>query len=256
MTEPNFRVTRLLRQSCSLWGLAMVMFGACASPPSQLIIVQNQVPTVDSMSGGCVISTDALVFRGSGVFDVNLDRPYDYFVYPLVQSRLPSIVTSGNIERNRISLRALRVSIKAPVEPGWEAGCPGTFDSPVAGLLDPEQIRAFSARGFQTCHSARMRQLIADGVIPSDLSQPVSFTLELRVIADHNGTELQSDVFPFSVQVCAGCMQAMFPDIPRCADTPKPNPLPGNPCNIAQDGPKVLCCVDPGGGLVCPAPDV
>jgi hypothetical protein len=63
-------------------------------------------------------------------------------------------------------------------------------------------------------------------------------------------------VFPFDVQVCAGCLQSMFPLVPSCANAPKPNLLHGNPCNIAQDGPPVLCCTDPSGALICPAPDM
>ena len=78
-------------------------------------------------------------------------------------------------------------------------------------------------------------------------------TLSLAV-ADRAGSTQRSDSFPFQVQVCAGCLQSMYPVVPLCADAPHPNPYTGNPCNIAQDKGTVLCCRTPGGDLVCPAP--
>ncbi|MES1172224.1 MAG: hypothetical protein ABUL77_03215 [Bacteroidota bacterium] len=242
----------------SLLAPLAALLGACADPSGSLIIVQNQIPAVDSMSSACVVSTDPVVSRASGLFDIDLDRPYPYFVYPLVQSRLPSIKAGGGIEKNSLLLRAVRVEIEAPagVDPGWAAGCPGTFDSPATATLDPEQTRALAAQGLQACHAVRLKQLVAAGAIPNDLSQPVYFTLRLTVIAERAGSQLKSDSFPFQVQVCAGCLQSRYPLTPACADAPKPNLLKGNPCNIAQDGPQVLCCSDPGGALVCPAPDL
>ncbi len=230
----------------------------CAEPSGTLIILQNQVPTVDSTSNACTVSSDSSTLSlQSGLFDVDLDRPYRYFVYPLVQSRLPSIKTAGGIERNSIVLSAVRVAIQAPagVNPGWAAGCPGTFDSPAAAVLDPAQGRALVTQGFQTCHAQRMNELIAEGAISGDASQPVYFTLELTAVADRSGSELLSDPFRFQVQVCAGCLQWMYPLTPTCTDAAKPNPHPGNPCNIAQDTGPVLCCTDVGGALICPAPD-
>jgi hypothetical protein len=243
------------------WGQALplgaILLVGCANPGGALIILQNQVPTVDATSNACVVSTDGTASRGVGLFDVDLDRPYPYFVYPLVQSRLPSIMAAGGIERNAVALRSVRVEIKAPpgIDPGWAAGCPGKFDSPATAVLDPEQTRAVSAQGFQTCHARRLRELIAAGAIPGDQSQPVFFTLQLTVVADRSGSEVLSDAFPFQVQVCAGCLQSMYPLVPACADAPKPNPLHGNPCNVAQDFGLVLCCKDPAGALICPAPD-
>jgi hypothetical protein len=125
----------------------------------------------------------------------------------------------------------------------------------VSGILDPGSVRAVTVEALRSCHAERLNQMIAAGDIPGNLAQPVSFTLELTAIGDRSGSEQKSDVFPFDVQVCAGCLQSMFPKIPACADAPKPNPLPGNPCNIAQDGPAVLCCASPGGAVVCPSPD-
>jgi hypothetical protein len=75
------------------------------------------------------------------------------------------------------------------------------------------------------------------------------------LVADRSGGHVFSDPFRFSVRVCAGCLQSMFPDTPLCSAAPKPNPFPGNPCNIAQDGPEVLCCFDPNMTLICPAPN-
>ena len=239
-------------------GLAGLCAGACANPSASLVILQNQVPEVDTVTGACFGPVDLTAGNlGSGVFDVALDRARPYLLYPLIQSRLPSVV-SGGVERNGLSLRHVHVQIKAPpgIDPAWEAGCPGTFDWPEAASLDPTQLRTVVVPGFQSCHAQRLHDLIEQRVIPADLSQPVFFTLELTVVADRSGGNVSSDPFPFGVQVCAGCLQSMFPATPLCAAAPKPNPLRGNPCNFAQDGPDVLCCFDDKMLLICPAPDM
>lgn len=244
--------TLILGLVCSL----SLLSAACAKPAATLLILQNQVPKVED-DGTCVISAEAGgQSRVRGRFDVDLDRAYPYFLYPVVQNRLPPIKTAG-VERNVLSLRRIDVVVKAPrgVDPRWPAGCPANFWASATARLDPGATLAFPMEGFLTCHAEHIRQLIADGAIPAGTGQPVYFTLELTAVADHNTSEQVSDVFPFDVQVCAGCLQPGYPLVPACADAPRPNPLPGNPCNIAQDEPQVLCCTQPSGALVCPAPD-
>lgn len=251
------RTLRLVR-AFLLTAMAAAGGSGCANPTSTLIIVQNQQPTVDD-SGKCAVSTDSSQSPSSdGRYDVDLDRAYPYFVFPLIQNRLPSIKTAGGIERNSVVLRRVQVTVHAPpgVDPAWDPRCPATFDSPATAVLDPAQSLAVKVEGMRNCHSQRLRELIAEGAIPGDTSQPVYFTLELTAVADRSGSEQRSDPFPFQVQVCAGCLQSMYPAVPNCADAPKPNPFRGNPCNIAQDVGLVLCCRDPGGALICPSPDV
>jgi len=236
--------------------VAMLSAGACANPTSTLVIVQNQQPTVDD-SNACVVSSDSSESPTStGFYDVDLDRAYPYYLYPLIQNRLPSIKTAGGIERNSIVLQRVQVTVHAPpgVDAGWDPRCPATFDSPATAVLDPSQARAVRVEGMRTCHGQRLRALIDEGAIPADTSQPVYFTVELTAVADRAGSTQRSDSFPFQVQVCAGCLQSMYPVVPLCADAPHPNPYTGNPCNIAQDKGTVLCCRNPGGDLVCPAP--
>lgn len=259
MTVPGSTVRlggRALRRLAHAVALAALNATACANPTSTLVIVQNQQPTVDD-SNHCVVSADSSESPlSAGLYDVDLDGPYPYYLYPLIQNRLPSIKTAGGIERNSIILREVQVTVHAPagVNAGWDARCPGTFNSPATAVLDPAQAVAFRVNGMGICHSQRIRQLIAEGAIPADTSQPVYFTVELTAVADRAGSEQRSDSFPFQVQVCAGCLQSMYPQVPACADAPNPNPFTGNPCNIAQDKGTVLCCRTPGGDLVCPAP--
>jgi len=245
------------RSLFALLVLALAATGACANSTGSLVIIENQKPTVDMTSNQCVVSTDTTDPRLQGTFDVDLDRPYPYFVYPLVASRFPSVTTSAGIEQNSIVIEKVRVAISPPagVNPAWAAGCPGTFDWPASAVLDPGATRALAAKGFEECHSQHLRDLIAAGAIPADLSQPVFFTLNLTVYATHGGDEIASATFPYQVQVCAGCLQSMYPATPLCSATPKPNPFPGNHCNIAQDEGLVLCCKQADGSLVCPAPD-
>jgi hypothetical protein len=236
--------------------LSLSLAAGCAEPSGMLVILQNQRPSLAMDAKSCDVPADVGDARLSGVFDVDLDRPYPYFVFPLIENRLPSVVTSGGVQRSSVTLVALRVEIEAPagVSPAWAPGCPGTFDAPLVAGLDPGQIRSLVAQGFRECHSAELRSLIEAGAIPADLSRPVVFRLNLTAIADHNGSELLSNRFPFPVQACAGCLQAGFPDTPSCASAPSPNPYLGNPCNIAQDEGGVLCCENDQGSLVCPAP--
>jgi hypothetical protein len=248
--------SRALRRVVHAAAVAALTVGACANPTSTLVIVQNQQPTVDD-SNACVVSSDSSESPTStGLYDVDLDQAYPYYLYPLIQNRLPSIKTTGGIERNSIVLRRLHVTVHAPpgVDAGWDPRCPATFDSPATVVLDPAQARAVKVEGMRVCHGQRLRQLIAEGAIPADTSQPVYFTLEVTAVADRAGSEQLSDSFPFQVQVCAGCLQSMYPLVPACADAPHPNPFTGNPCNIAQDKGTVLCCRDPGDRLICPAP--
>lgn len=250
-----------LASALFLWGgfVAAASAGTlgCANPPATVVIIQIQKPKVDPDTHACVVSTDLDDPRLAGVFDVDLDRDYPYYVFPLVRNRLPSVQTAGDIERNAVSLTAIRVDIQAPpgVDAAWPEGCPGTFDAPASVMIVPDQTNAIVVQAFLPCHTRRLRELIAASAFPADGSQPVFFTLDLRAVASHNGDTVQSDPFQFQVTVCAGCLQSMFPLTPACIDAPKPNPLPGNVCNIAQDGPQVLCCIDTKGALVCPSPD-
>lgn len=249
------RVVRVVRAPLAMATAITAL--ACAQPPGSLVIVQNQLPVYDSDRRSCAVPTDSAPgILSSGKFDVLLDKAYPYWIYPLIASRLPSLMTMGGVERNAIMLRAVRVNVKAPagIDPGWDDRCPGTFDWLASAAIDPLASTSVAVQGFQECHATRIRQLIMAGVIPADLSQPVYFTLDLTAVADRSGSQLLSDVFPFPVRVCAGCLQEMYPLTPDCTAAPKPNPSPGNPCNIAQDGPNVLCCVDPSGALICPAP--
>lgn len=255
-TRPLFRA---VAAAALVAGSAGVLGGAgCAEPEDALVIIQNQQPTVDEETNACVVSGDATAAVLSGVYDIDLDAAYPYFVHPLVESRFPSVKSggSGGIERNSVLLSAVRVEIGAPLDPKWPAGCPGVFDWPAAATLDPAQRRGLTAQGMQPCHARRIRQLIVDGQLSGDASQPVFFTLNLQVLGSRQGDGVRSNVFPFRVQVCAGCLQRYYPNTPMCRDAPKPNPWRGNVCNIAQDSGPVLCCQDDAGDLICPAPDL
>jgi hypothetical protein len=250
-------LTAAVAAAVALGALAVTGVG-CANAPSTLVILQNQLVTPDMTTGVCTPTEDLDSALLSGTFDVDLDHDYPYLLHPLLESRLPSLQTADGIERNSLTLTALHIEIQAPagVSPDWPAGCPATFDAPSPLVIDPQQTRALTVIGLEPCHSQHLRQLIKDGAIPASSAQPVYFTLAIQAIATRDGSTVESEVFPFPVAVCAGCLQAYFPATPMCIDTPKPNPKPGNPCNLAQDGPQVLCCVDAAGALLCPAPDL
>src|SRR5207245_866152 len=73
-----------------LWAACSVLFGvSCVERGSPLLIVQNQVPVIDTKMGTCTIpAARSMDRRPSGVLDVALDQSYPYELYPLLRNEL------------------------------------------------------------------------------------------------------------------------------------------------------------------------
>jgi len=246
--------------------------GGCIDNSGLLIILQNQMPTVvDVASRNCQAGSTASASPvGSGVLDleVGTNPPPLYMMYPLVQSTLPARAASpGQVEPNTVYVDGVRGTLVPP--PGltmtWPADCPASFYWPSTAALLPGTTLGLSAQVIRPCQAQAIHDRFASGDLPSDFSQQVLFTIEMRVVGRvTSGSEITSDAFRFAVRVCIGCLQTGFSDIaqfnyparPACGVAPKPNPYHGNPCNLAQDTGPLLCCTGDMNQPVCPAPDM
>lgn len=227
-----------------------------------LVIVQNQVP--ESEDGICLIPSKGDTVRLiSGTFDVDLDRDYPYFLYPLVRNGLPPLADEGRVETNRIEYEGVEVKIEPPPGvdfPGTDA-CPNEFAFNERYSLAPEAEIGSKVQVLLPCHSALLRQMFNAGALPSDFATHVRFRVSVRAVGKHTGSTLKSEPFEYVIRVCKGCLQrgyqegyAVFdyPNVPKC-DALETNPYQGNPCNPAQDQ-IVMCCLGSAAGatLDCP----
>ena len=264
-----------LRALCAMTltlSAAALAAGGCIDNSGLLIILQNQMPSVvDVASHNCQPGSTASASPvGSGVLDLEIgtNPPPLYMAYPLVQSTLPPRATSpGATEPNTVYVDGVRGVLVPP--PGltitWPVDCPASFSWPSTAALLPGTTLGLSAQVIRPCQAAAIHALFASGELPSDFSQQVLFTVEMRVVGRvTSGSEITSDAFRFAVRVCVGCLQTGFADMaqfnfparPSCSVAPKPNPYHGNPCNLSQDTGPLLCCTGDMNQPVCPAPDM
>jgi hypothetical protein len=247
---------------------SLLAAAGCVEESGVLVILQNQIPVADETTRICTPSSEGGgAPRSLGTLDLDVGMPQPYLVYPLVQSRLLPQAAAGGAEPNTVTLNGAKITLIPPsgVNVPWQATCQGSFQSSTALTLDPGQTKAFSIPAMLGCHTAQIRTLFVTGELPSDLGQMVLFTIEMRATGQRSsGDAIESGAFRLPVRVCVGCLQTGFPGLaqfnyptrPRCADSPKPNPHKGNPCNIAQDYGPLLCCIDSMDQPVCPAPDL
>ena len=251
------------------WALVAGGAGGCTTNSGLLVILQNQQPVVDETSHQCTPGSTASTSQvGAGVLDLEVGTAPAYFAYPLVQNTLPPRAASpGAVEPNTVTLDGVRGRVVPP--PGftmtWPAGCPASIDSPSAGALLPAALFGMTAQVIRPCQAQAIHDQFVSGALPSDLTQQVTFTIEMHVVGHvPAGDEVTSDDFRFSVRACIGCLQTGFPDVaqfnfpnrPACSAAPKPNLYHGNPCNFAQDYGPLLCCTGDMNQPVCPAPDM
>jgi len=134
--------------------LGVLLGTGCVESGSGLIIVQNQLPTVDM--GVCEIpGTKTMVTRPYGRFDVALDGGYPYFLYPLVENNLPPFEVNG-IEQNRIDLETFQLKIEPPsgISVAWSAECPQSFSFPGRKVLFPGESHGMITQAMKPGCSA------------------------------------------------------------------------------------------------------
>jgi hypothetical protein len=240
----------------------MPCLSACTSDVAGgLVIVQNQTPT--SSDKGCLIPSKASMERQiSGVYDVDLDRPYPFWFYPLVVNNLPATAKEGTVELNRVEYTGVEVKIVPPagVAMPSTATCPTEFSFPDRASMLPDGELGSAVQIFLPCHSAALLAMFKSGALPGDLNAEIRFKAVVRATGKHGASIIKSDPFEYPVRVCKGCLQVgyaddftlfSYPAVPACTGI-KTNPYRGNSCNPAQDAP-ILCCDRGNKQLVCPA---
>ena len=242
---------------------ALPFWSACLADVQRgLVIVQNQTPETEK---GCIIPSKATRRPVSEAYDVDLDRPYPFYFFPLLRNDFPVTEAEGTIEVNRIEYTGVEVKIVPP--PGVvfpsTASCPAEFSFPERASLMPTVEISSMVQTFLPCHSAALRAMFKSGALPSDPSSEVRFKAVVRAVGRHGGDTIKSDPYEHVVRVCLGCLQRGFgdkfsqfdyPKIPACTAITD-NPYKGNPCNPAQNS-FILCCDQGGGKIQCPGQPV
>jgi hypothetical protein len=237
---------------------ALPALTACTSEVNGgLVILQNQVP--ESSDKGCVIPTKAQMIAAiGGVYDVDLDRPYPFYFYPLLRNDLPKTATPDSIEVNRIGYTGVEVKIIPPagvVLPSTPE-CPTEFSysAPAQETLFPGDEAPSAVQVLLPCHSIALRTLLKSGKLPSE----VPIKVAVRALGKYAAGTVKSDPFEYVIRVCVGCLQRSFPGyeypaIPACTSF-KAGVIPmlGNACNPAQDQ-SILCCQASPTVIKCPA---
>ena len=239
----------LQRAICLLLAGTALASAGCGLPPHQFFIVQDQVP-----SAGCVINTDAMLYRGQGVLDVRLvsgTASEAYGVFPLVRNDLPA-PAAGEASTNSIELDGFDVDVEpvgtlpAATDALMQSLAGGNlvhFRLPWSGVLEPGG--GLKAAHVAAIHAELARRIRDAGDLRASGSY-IELAARIRVSGDRSGS-VESDPFTFPIRVCDGCLIASVQSCPLSAAPANP----GNVCNVAQDD-AVDCCLD-GGTLTCPA---
>ena len=251
-------------------GFCGVVGGACVAESGIMVIVQNQIPVFDSVTGMCSgTATGSDVPAAEGVLDLGVGDTANYLMWPVVQSRLPALSTMGRAEPNTVHLSHMHVTIHPPAGYNfpWSdpaSGCGDSSDPSFPQLLDPGASASTRIEAVLPCQAKQILAQFRPGGLNPDLNERIYFTLEIRAHGSRSSGDLiASDPYKFPLRVCVGCLQTGFldlaqynyPGLPRCDVAPRPNPHKGNPCNIAQDTGPLLCCLDDSSKPVCPSPD-
>jgi hypothetical protein len=239
-----------MRANPSIIGAAALLASACVEAGGALTIIQNQLPETDTMA--CIVPGDRTETRRAlGTFDVALDRSYSFYMYPLIENALPTLMMS--IEPNKVEIHTWQVKIEPPpgISVAWTASCPAEYDYPNPVTLGPGDTASAIVEAMRPCHSDLLRTLMQQGKLSASFSERILFRVILRAKGRHGATEIVSDPFEYPVRVCYGCLQTGFSDpafvdfgfprVPPCNKLLR-NPYQGNPCNPAQDFGPLLCC--------------
>ena len=242
------------------------MSGACVDNAGLMVIVGNQIPTVDAVTHMCSASSaTGAAFLGEGVLDLDVGTPQPYVAYPVIQNRLQARAVAGGVEPNRVMLEGFHITLLAP--PGfnfpWTAQVPNQMEPAFSQGLEPGASLTATVTAVSQSQAQAILAQFGPGGLNHALTEQVVFTAEMHAIGSFNGGQIESDVFRFPIRMCVGCLQTGFttmaefnyPGVPLCSVAPRPNPAKGNPCNFAQDSGPLLCCLDDNHKAVCPSPD-
>ncbi len=225
--------------------VAGVGFGGCVENRSSLTILRNAVPASD-----CTLAAGSEDFRSLGTLDLSetafLVGAPKYEMYPVVQNNLISTVDQGTgAELNIIEVVEARVDLDAgslPSNfetlqfsyPAFITLMPGD-SAPLPVVVIPPQIAALFATDIQG----------------DPYYQPL-VRVSVKFLYQHGGMQHETHQIEYGVVLCDGCLLKAVAACSSGLYSSIENV--GNACSYAQDV-RMDCCLDSGGGVICPAVD-
>ena len=102
----------------AMMGVVAAFASSCTDGATSLVVLQAEA-TLDS-DQGCVRPTAlSPAPLDDGVLDVDLDRPYPYWLYPVLENRMPPLATNGGLEPNAVSVEGFEVQVRPPNGVSW-----------------------------------------------------------------------------------------------------------------------------------------
>lgn len=190
-------------------------------------------------------SSSSTLVLSSGVLDISAGQGYR--LYPQLVNELPKSANADKQpERNRLFLKRFEVDLDLGQLGGGNVPSALTsFDLPNAATIEPGgKLRAVI--------KIIPDQLVAMLTIPSNV-RPIVIA-NIRAIAEHGATDIESREFRYAVELCKGCL---IQDIGDCSklsgqsSTQKDQlAQAANACGHPQDD-RTVCCRATGGSLRC-----
>ena len=225
----------------SLIGLAALGGSACTDGGSPLVIRQNNAPGEESCIAAPSLTTISLT---RGRIDTRGGAPF--YLTPLVQNYASSdggIYTAQRtilLEGARVEMSFVDGDLFTGAEQSALAADGLTrFESHFSAPVDPDE--GLATLGFELIQSGLLEAI--DGKLAAGESTLITTTT--TIYGTMGGGDVESQAFPYTVEVCKGCLSVSAGACPLPADT---EISPGDSCG----GGLVTCC-DDGGTLVCPA---
>ncbi len=235
---------------CFIVGIVVAGTGllGCVEDRSSLTILRNAVPASD-----CTVDSVTSEFRSMGWLDLSETAFSDtfaqapqYLMYPVVQNNLiPTVDQGTGAELNVMEIKEARIDLALGDIGGEYEDL--KFKFPVFVTLFPGDSAALPV----VVIPPQIASLLAGAVQGRADYQPI-VRVKLKFLYQLGIRTKESHQIEFPVVLCDGCLL----DIGGYCDSGLFSTLDhvGNACNYVQDA-QVDCCLDNGGGVVCPAVD-
>lgn len=244
---------RNLRRISSGWCMVVMVvastgFLGCVEDRSSLTIMRNTIPSSD-----CTLDSAGSEFRSMGWLDLSETAFSDtfaqapqYLMYPVVQNNLVSTLEQGTgAELNVMEIKEARIDLALGDISGEYPDL--AFKFPVFVTLLPGEMAALPV----VVIPPQVASQLAGAVQGIPDYQPI-VRVKLKFLYQLGIREKESHQIEFPVVLCDGCLlniggycdSGLFSDLNHT----------GNACNYVQDA-QVDCCLDNGGGVICPAVD-
>jgi hypothetical protein len=233
----------LVRSICFTAGVSTLgLLGvACTDDGNPLVVRQNNAPGEDS----CIVAPELnAVSLTRGHVDTRGGAPF--YLTPLVQNYASSnggALTAQRtilVEGARVDINFVDTDLFSDAEQAdLDASGLTRFETRFSVPVDPDE--GLATFGFELVQSGLLEELDAK----LEVGQTTLLNTTTTVFGTMGGGGVESQLFPYTVEVCKGCLSVDAGSCPLPYDTTL---LLGDTCG----GGAITCC-DDGGTLVCPA---